>query len=191
MFYGIAGLIGAGKTTLASRYAHLGWEVFYEPVENNPYLNQFYESPKSVAFKMELYLLGERLRSHLQAAEKSRTVNVIEDRTIYEDIIFVNILEKSGILTSEEASIYRSLAENVFKTLPRHSLIYYLKVTPERCLEQIEKRNRGCEKTLPLEYLKSLHEEYEKYMSVIRTHTQVVEVTPEQFDNLLVSINEY
>jgi len=192
MYYGIAGLIGAGKTTLASRYGHLGWEVFYEPVETNPYLSQFYQNPSSVAFKMELFLLGERMKSHLRAAERSLTVNVIEDRTIYEDVIFVNLLERSGILTIEEATLYRSLAESLFKTLPKHSLIYYLKVTPERCLEQVRKRDRDCEKTLPLEYLQSLHEEYERYLPTIKAHTRVVEVTPEQFEShLLQSFTGY
>lgn len=192
MYCGIAGLIGAGKTTLASLYKRLGWDVFYEPVDENPYLAQFYKDPASVAFKMELYLLSERMKSHLQAAERSHHLNVIEDRTIYEDVIFVNLLERSGVLSSEEAAIYRSLADSVFKILPKHTLIYYLQVSPERCLEQVRKRDRDCEKGLTLEYLQTLHQEYERYLPVLKSYARVIEITPEQFEqNLLDSTGGY
>ncbi len=186
MYCGIAGLIGAGKTTFAARCERLGWSVFYEPVDENPYLAQFYKDPSSVAFKMELYLLGERMKSHLQAVEKSRDLNVIEDRTSYEDVIFVNLLERSGVLLPAEADIYRSLAENVFKILPKHTLIYYLRVSSEKCLEQVRQRDRDCETGLTLEYLQSLHQEYERYLPVLKSYTRVIEITPEQLECLLV-----
>ena len=43
LFIGIAGLIGAGKTTLADALAeHLELPVYYEPVGDNEYLEDFY-----------------------------------------------------------------------------------------------------------------------------------------------------
>ena len=42
MFIGIAGIIGAGKSTLCQQLAdHLGYEAYKEPVDDNPYFNDW------------------------------------------------------------------------------------------------------------------------------------------------------
>jgi deoxyadenosine/deoxycytidine kinase len=42
-FLAVAGNIGVGKTHLTRWLGErLGWEVFYEPVIDNPYLDDFY-----------------------------------------------------------------------------------------------------------------------------------------------------
>lgn len=51
MFISISGLIGAGKTTLAEELAkEMGFPVYYEPVEDNIYLEDFYKDMKTYGF---------------------------------------------------------------------------------------------------------------------------------------------
>ena len=65
MFIGIAGLIGAGKTTLAEALGtHLNLPVYYEPVQDNEYLADFYRDTKKYAFATQIYLLTQRFRQH-------------------------------------------------------------------------------------------------------------------------------
>ena len=61
LFIVIAGMIGAGKSTLATSLAqHLGIKAYYEPVENNEYLEDYYNDMKKYSFAMQVYLLTRR-----------------------------------------------------------------------------------------------------------------------------------
>jgi len=59
----IAGNIGAGKTTLTRILAkHFNWSPHFEDVENNPYLNDFYNDMPRWSFNLQIYFLNSRLR---------------------------------------------------------------------------------------------------------------------------------
>jgi len=50
IFIGIAGMIGAGKSTLAETLGkHLEMDVYYEPLADNEYLEDFYRDTKRYA----------------------------------------------------------------------------------------------------------------------------------------------
>ena len=60
MHIGIAGNIGSGKTTLTGLLAkNLGWTPKYEPVENNPYLEDFYNDMPRWSFNLQIYFLND------------------------------------------------------------------------------------------------------------------------------------
>ena len=47
----LAGTIGAGKSSLAAALGqHLGTDVFYEAVDNNPVLDLYYQDPQICFF---------------------------------------------------------------------------------------------------------------------------------------------
>ena len=47
----LAGTIGAGKSSLATALGeHLGTDVFYEAVDQNPVLDLYYQDPEKHAF---------------------------------------------------------------------------------------------------------------------------------------------
>ncbi len=72
-FIGIAGIIGAGKTTLATALAqHLGLDVHYEPVTDNEYLADFYRETKRYSFAMQIYLLNRRFQQHQEIIWRGR-----------------------------------------------------------------------------------------------------------------------
>ena len=65
LFIGIAGMIGAGKSTLAKALGeHLSLPVYYEPVQDNAYLADFYRDTKRYSFATQIYLLNRRFQQH-------------------------------------------------------------------------------------------------------------------------------
>ena len=63
MHIAIAGNIGSGKTTLTKMLAHrYGWTPRFEPVDNNPYLADFYEDMARWSFNLQVYFLNKRFK---------------------------------------------------------------------------------------------------------------------------------
>ena len=55
LFISISGLIGAGKSTLATKLGErMNLPVFYEPVIDNVYLNDFYKDPARYSFPLQV-----------------------------------------------------------------------------------------------------------------------------------------
>ena len=74
LFIGIAGMIGAGKSTLATALgSHLDIDVFYEPVEDNTYLEDFYRDTAKYSFAMQVYLLNRRFQQHQEIIWRSHS----------------------------------------------------------------------------------------------------------------------
>jgi len=55
LFISISGLIGAGKSTLATKLAEkMDLPCFYEPVIDNAYLGDFYRDPARYSFPLQV-----------------------------------------------------------------------------------------------------------------------------------------
>ena len=81
----IAGNIGSGKTTLTTMLAkHYGWIPRFEPVDINPYLEDYYKDIARWSFCLEVYFLKQRFRDLLEIRKSDRTV--VQDRSIYEGV---------------------------------------------------------------------------------------------------------
>lgn len=175
VFIGISGIIGVGKSTLAR---HLGnvfnSSVYYEPVEDNKYLSLFYSDIKKYSFPMQVYLLNHRFEQHQQIVW-SKT-NIIQDRTIYEDVIFAKMLRDSGMMDELDFQTYRHLYQNMSNYIHRPDLIVYLDVEPEEALRRVQLRSRECETTVTLEYLTSLKQGYEDWLQDIEPRIPVLRV---------------
>ena len=69
-FVAVAGNIGVGKSTLVDLLSvRLGWEPFFEPVAENPYLADFYANMDAWSFHSQIFFLTHRLRSHYDLAK--------------------------------------------------------------------------------------------------------------------------
>src|SRR5690625_773878 len=83
-YIAIAGNIGAGKSSLTSLLGKsFGWETYYESVEGNPYLSDFYDDMRRWSFNLQIYFLTSRFKN--QKVLMKRDQSIIQDRTIYED----------------------------------------------------------------------------------------------------------
>ena len=179
-FIGIAGLIGAGKTTLAESLAgHLGLDVHYEPVIDNEYLDDFYRDTKRYAFAMQIYLLNRRFQQHQEIIWRGR--GGVQDRTIYEDAIFAKTLRDMDLMDPRDYETYVTLFRNMSNFMCRPNVIIYLDVSPEKSLERIKKRSRGCEVTVSLEYLTRLRDNYEEFLDEISRMVPVMRVHWNEF----------
>ncbi|MBI3097567.1 MAG: deoxynucleoside kinase [Planctomycetes bacterium] len=174
MFIGVAGIIGAGKSTFTQQLAeHLGFEAAYEPVEKNVYLADFYRDMRRWGAMMQIYLLAKRFEQHQQIVWSSGP-GVVQDRTIYEDTIFAQMLADSGHIDARDYATYRSLFEMMKRFLAYPDVIVYLRVHPEVAHGRIQKRARSVENTITMDYLLKLNAGYEKFVSEIGRWTRVV-----------------
>jgi deoxyadenosine/deoxycytidine kinase len=165
MHIAIAGNIGSGKTTLTSMLArHFGWHPHYEDTETNPYLPAFYDDMQRWSFNLQIYFLNSRFRQVIDIRKSGHSV--IQDRTIYEDAhIFAPNLHSMNLMTSRDFENYTSLFELMSSFIAPPDLLIYLKASVPKLVSQIQKRGRDYENSIRLDYLKSLNDRYEMWIS--------------------------
>jgi deoxyadenosine kinase len=180
LFIGIAGMIGAGKSTLATALGeHLDIDVYYEPVKDNEYLEDFYKDTARYSFATQIYLLNRRFQQHQEIIWKGRSA--VQDRTIYEDSVFAKMLVGLGLMEERDYRTYQSLFEHMSNFMCRPNVIIYLDVSPERSMERIEMRSRGVESGISMDYLKALYQGYEDFIADISRLTPVIRVDYDRF----------
>jgi len=165
MHVAVAGNIGSGKTTLTKLLSkHYKWKPHYEDVENNPYLNSFYEDMQRWSFNLQVYFLNSRFRQVIDIHESGK--NVIQDRTIYEDAyIFAPNLHSMNLMSTRDFENYISLFELMSSFIKAPDLLIYLKASIPTLVEQIQSRGREYEESIRLDYLKLLSERYENWIT--------------------------
>jgi len=177
----ISGIIGVGKSTLAKSLGEsLNADVYYEPVETNDYLEHFYKDMKKYSFPMQIYLLNHRFRQHQQMVWSNKKI-IIQDRSIYEDVIFAKMLKEDGLMDELDFQTYTHLFQNMSNFLHRPDIIIYLDVAPQIALDRILKRSRCCESDITLEYLTSLKKGYEDWLDDISTRIIVIRIDWNEF----------
>lgn len=164
MHVAIAGNIGSGKTTLTRLLAkHYKWQPHYEEVDDNPYLDDFYNEMERWSFNLQIYFLNSRFRQILEIREKDK--DVIQDRTIYEDAyIFAPNLHAMGLMTNRDFENYRSLFELMESVTEGPDLLIYLRSSIPNLVDQIHKRGRDYETSISIDYLSRLNERYEAWI---------------------------
>lgn len=165
MHIAVAGNIGSGKTTLTNLLAdHYKWDPHFESIDDNPYLNDFYNDMQRWSFNLQIYYLNSRF-TQIQEIKES-TNNVIQDRTIYEDaFIFAPNLHSMGLMTSRDFENYFSLFNLLESFISAPDLLIYLRASVPKLVNQIQQRGRDYEESIRLDYLKRLNERYEAWIS--------------------------
>jgi deoxyadenosine/deoxycytidine kinase len=160
-FIAIAGNIGSGKSSLTTLLAQkFGWKPYYEIVEANPYLPDFYKDMRRWSFHLQMFFLTKRFQHHQEIVKSG--IPVIQDRTIYEDAeIFAKNLYLQGKMEERDYRTYVSHFDLMTSFLKTPDLLIYLKADSETLLERIALRGRDYEKSIPAQYLKQLNQQYE------------------------------
>lgn len=180
VFIGIAGVIGAGKSTLARALGeHLNLPVYYEPVADNEYLADFYADTKTYSFATQIYLLNRRFAQHQEIIWRGG--GGVQDRTIYEDAVFAKTLVDLGLMRERDYRTYLHLFRHMSNFMCRPNLIVYLDVKPERSMERVRQRSRDVESGITLEYLTALYTEYERFIAEISRAVPVIRVDWDRF----------
>ncbi|WP_257656916.1 deoxynucleoside kinase [Parapedobacter lycopersici] len=165
MHIAIVGNIGAGKTTLTQLLAnHLKWEPQFEAVDDNPYLEDFYSDMKRWAFNLQIYFLNSRFRHIVQLQQKD--INIIQDRTIYEDAyIFAENLYDMGLMSARDFENYSGIFESIVSYIKPPDLLIYLRASVPTLVDNIQTRGREYEANIRLDYLSKLNAKYEKWIT--------------------------
>jgi deoxyadenosine/deoxycytidine kinase len=163
-FVAIAGNIGVGKSTLVKMLCdQMEWDPFYEPVNENPYLSDFYHNMSAWAFHSQIFFLTHRLRSHFNLAQHPNSV--VQDRSVYEDSeIFARNLYRQGNITDRDYQTYRELYETAVQFLPPPDLVIYLRASADTLINRINSRGRDYERKISVEYLQNLNDLYETWI---------------------------
>lgn len=164
-FIGIAGNIGVGKTTFTKILSkRMNLIPYYESVDDNPYLSDFYSNMERWSFNLQIYFLQHRFRHHIEIMNSES--GVIQDRTIYEDFsIFAYNLYEMKIMSERDWLTYKDLFTNMTQFLKKPDLIIYLKASTDTLISRIKNRNRGYEKDISEEYLHKLNIYYKRWFS--------------------------
>lgn len=178
----IAGNIGVGKTTLARRLSEkFGWDVHYESVINNPYLDDFYQDMKRWSFNLQMYFLSHRFRTLKAIADAQRSA--VQDRTIYEDVeIFAKSLFEQGYMAERDYKTYRDLFYDMMPYIPAPNVIIYLKASTSTLMDRIRQRGRGFEKTISKDYILFLNNSYEKWIAQAKNEHQILVINSDEID---------
>lgn len=181
-YFAIAGNIGAGKTTLTRRLAEdLRIQPFFEPVKENPYLEDFYKNMERWSFHLQVFFLTERFKA--QALIQKENIWCIQDRTIYEDIeVFARTQYLVQAMSDRDFQTYSTLSSNItpFLKLPR--LLLYLKAGVDKLMDRIQLRKRDYEQDMDRSYLELLNLNYNLWVEKFSAMTEVIVIDIEKVD---------
>ncbi len=161
----ISGNIGSGKSSLTKILSEqLGWQAFYEVVEDNPYLEDFYNDMKKWSFHLQIFFLSKRFQHHQNIVRDP--CSVVQDRSIYEDVdIFARNLYEQGLMSPRDYCNYRELFTIMVDFLSPPDLIIYLQASIDTLRRRISLRGRDYEKNISSGYLEQLNTLYEKWVT--------------------------
>lgn len=163
-YVAIAGNIGAGKSSLTQALSdYFKWQAFFEQVDDNPYLADFYAEMRRWSFNLQVFFLSSRFK-HQQMIE-DLPHSVVQDRSIYEDAeIFARNLHEMSLMSTRDYENYRELFGIMTSYLRPPDLLVYLKASVPTLVSHIQTRGREYETTIRIEYLERLNKHYETWI---------------------------
>lgn len=183
MHIAIAGNIGSGKTTLTKMLAkRYNWTARFEPVEHNPYLDDFYADMERWSFNLQIYFLNKRFKDLIDIRQSD--ADVIQDRTIFEDArIFAPNLHNQGKMSDRDFENYCDLFNLMMTLVELPDLLIYIRSTVPNLIRQITKRGRNYEQTIRIDYLNGLNELYEDWIADYKGKLIIVDGDEVKFEN--------
>ncbi|MBQ1588424.1 MAG: deoxynucleoside kinase [Prevotella sp.] len=183
MHIAIAGNIGSGKTTLTKMLAkRYGWTPRFEPVDNNPYLSDFYADMERWSFNLQIYFLNKRFKEVVEISKSKDTI--IQDRTIFEDArIFAPNLHAQGMMSDRDFENYTDLFDLMMSLVKLPDLMIYIRSTIPNLVEQIQKRARDFEKSIRIDYLQGLNDRYEEWIKGYKGNLIIIDGDTMKFEN--------
>lgn len=175
MHIAIAGNIGSGKTTLTTMLAkRYNWIPQFEPVDDNPYLDDFYADMTRWSFNLQIYFLNKRFRDVVAISKSNETI--IQDRTIFEDAcIFAPNLHSMGMMSDRDFDNYTDLFNLMMSLVKLPDLLIYIRSGIPNLVSHIQKRGREFEKSIRIDYLQGLNTLYENWISTYKGNLMIVD----------------
>jgi hypothetical protein len=163
-YVAIAGNIGAGKSSLTKVLSdYFKWEAYYERVDDNPYLTDFYQDMRRWSFNLQVFFLSSRFNHQRQIEQSPHSM--VQDRSIYEDAeIFARNLYEMGLMSGRDFENYTALFAIMTSYLRPPDLLVYLRASVPTLVRHIQARGRDYESSIRIDYLERLNQHYENWI---------------------------
>lgn len=192
-YIAIEGVIGAGKSTIASMLAsRLNAKLILENYDDNPYLEKFYQNPSEFAFRTQVFFLIERYTQLQELNQKGLFESyVVSDYIFEKDKIFAYLN-----LSDDELKIYETISTPLERNIVQPDLVVYLQSTLDTLMKGIRERNREYEKEITEEYINDLNDAYNYFFSrykgaqvlIVNSEETDFVNNPQDFENLVSEI---
>ncbi len=171
----ICGGIASGKTTFASILSKIGIDPIYESFQSNPFWEAFYADPQKYTFETEISFMLQ----HYHQIKKQSADNEIMvcDYSFLLDMAYAEI----G-LQGSRLDAFKVVYEEIKKELPPPALIIHLQCDPETELTRISNRGRTVEKSITMDFLRSLNAAIESQIIKARPHTKIITIDSAKMD---------
>ena len=182
-FIAIEGPIGIGKTSLAKKVStHFGYHLLNEIVEENPFLDKFYDDIDAWSFQTEMFFLCNRFKQleDLEANYLTQNKPVVADYHIFKNMIFAK-----RTLPQDKYDKYEQIYQILTKDMPKPNMIIYIHADLDTIMKRIKQRGRELEHNIQREYIKQLAEDYENYLTVFEQQhpeTPVIRINGDDLD---------
>lgn len=176
MFIGIVGCMGVGKSRLTEALAErLGFKAYFEPVKENPYLDDFYADAKRWSFEMQIYMLTSRFQQHLEVQKLSaKNIGVVQDQIIYGDVLYAQLTHQFGFMDNRDFTNYKNHFEVLRPLLQLPDVIINLVTSIDTVHQRIRERGRASEKNIDRAYLEGLTKLFTDWTASVQDKTKVI-----------------
>ena len=159
-YIAVEGNIGAGKTTVARLLAEAtGSRLFLEEVDDNPFIEKFYDDMGGYAFQAQIFFLLNRYRQQTEIAQQDLFTDLmVADYLFAKDRIYAH-----AVLGDDELALYNRMHSLLEGRIVRPDLVVYLQAGTEVLMQRIGKRGRSYEKSISEEYISGLNEAFNHF----------------------------
>jgi deoxyadenosine/deoxycytidine kinase len=156
----IEGNIGVGKSSLARlMIKRMGGRLVEEVVDDNPFLERFYDDMGAYAFQTQLVFLMNRYKQQLSLSQQDLFADfIVLDYIFARDRIFANVN-----LGDDELVLYERIADELEAKLVRPDLVIYLQASSDVLFERIQMRGKEFERAIERDYLDALNDAFNHY----------------------------
>lgn len=181
-FIAVEGVIGVGKTSFSEILAnHYQFHHLKEIVDENPFLEKFYDDIHEWSFQTEMFFLCNRYKQldDIQKLHLSKETSVVADYHVLKNLIFAK-----QTLPHNEFSKYIEIFKILMNDRPTPNMIVFLDADIETVSKRIQKRGRSFEQNMDLNYLENLIHDYRLNLDIFQKNNPHVPIVRFNANNL-------